>query len=281
MQQTGLKKSLLLSGLIALALTSQVEAKDESANAAVLATVNGAPITMDDLNQYVSSKTAAGARVSQNPAHLLDEVINRELLKQAALKAGIEQTEDFKRALEAQKTNLLLNSLLSQKIEQLDLSDDALKKEYDAQMKQADLKEYKARHILVKTEQEAKEILAELKKGADFEKLAKEKSTGPSGPNGGDLGWFKAGSMVPEFATAVKQMKPGSVSDKPVKTKFGWHIIKLEETRDVKPPSFEQSKSSLKSIMANQAIQSYIDELRKNAKIDLKGMDHPPKSKTQ
>ena len=145
-----------------------------------------------------------------------------------------------------------------------------LKKEYQEQIKNAPKEEYKARHILVKTEDEAKEIIKSLKDGADFEKLAKEKSIGPSGPNGGDLGWFTATTMVPEFADAVAKLKKGDITDQPVKTQFGWHVIKLEDTRKVDPPSFDSMKDKLRSIVANKSIQNYLSELHKKAKIELK-----------
>jgi peptidyl-prolyl cis-trans isomerase C len=109
-----------------------------------------------------------------------------------------------------------------------------------------------------------------LKDGGDFAALAKEKSTGPSGPNGGDLGWFQAASMVPEFAAALKGMKKGESSQSPVKTQFGWHVIKLEDSRKKEAPTFEASKDRLKTIVANKAVQDYLKSLRESAKIDIK-----------
>ncbi len=255
-----------------LATTSQnLLAKDAPTPPAaneVIAVVNGTEITFGDIQIYMSSKAATGA--PPDPGNILNEVINRELIKQAALKEGLDKDEDFKKALEIQRTTLLVNAMLSKKVESVDLSDEALKKEYDEQIKNAPKKEYKARHILVKSEDEAKQVIKQLKDGADFVKLAKEKSIGPSGPNGGDLGWFKPDMMVPEFSDAVARLKDGEITEQPVKTQFGWHVIKLEETRDVKPPSFESMKEKLRSIVANKAIQNYLSELHKNAKVELK-----------
>lgn len=269
MQTRKFAAQLLAAALLTAVSTSGVMAKDKATDDAVLATVNGTPIKSSDLDIYMASKGPKAA-AGTNPDALLEEVVNRELLKQEAVKKGIDKDENFVKAMELQRTNLLVNGLLSDTIAAVDLSDDALKKEYDEQIKNADLNEYKASHILLKTEDEAKAVIKQLKDGADFAALAKEKSTGPSGPNGGDLGWFQAGSMVPEFAKAVEKMKVGSVSKSPVKTDFGWHVIKLEDKRKIDPPSFEESKNGLKNILANKAVQSYIIKLRDQAKIEVK-----------
>lgn len=234
----------------------------------VIAVVNGKNITLGDLQILLSSKAATGAPV--DPSSILNEAISRELIKQAAEKEGLDKSDDFKKAMEVQRTSLLVNALLSEKMQKVDISDEALKKAYDEEMKSAPKQEFKARHILVKTEDEAKKVIDELKNGADFIKLAKEKSTGPSGPNGGDLGWFEPNMMVPEFADAVSMLKKGQITEKPVKTKFGWHVIKLEDTRKVEPPTFESMKEKLRASVANKALQDYIAELHKSAKIELK-----------
>ncbi len=260
------------AAMIGLLITgaSQITLAKDSAPASdeVIAVVNGTDVTLGDVQIYMSSKAATGAPI--DPGNVLNEYINRELIKQAALKAGIDKEDDFKKAMEIQRTTILVNAMLSKKMDKVDLSDAALKKEYDEQIKSAPQEEYKARHILVKTEDEAKEIIKSLEDGADFVKLAKEKSIGPSGPNGGDLGWFKSTTMVPEFADAVAKLKDGEITKTPVKTQFGWHVIKLEETRKVEPPSFDSMKDKLRSIVANKAIQNYLSELHKNAKIELK-----------
>ncbi len=113
-------------------------------------------------------------------------------------------------------------------------------------------------------------MIAELDSGANFAELAKSKSTGPTAKNGGDLGWFKPNQMVPPFAQAVSEMKKGSYTKKPVKTQFGWHVIKLEDERKLTPPKFEEVKEQIRSIKTNQKIQQYVIELRKKAKVDIK-----------
>ena len=265
-------------GLLLAATSQSLLAKDTPKPPAadeVIAVVNGTEITLEDVQIYMSSKAGTGAH--SNPGQILNEVINRELIKQAALEAGLDKEEDFKKALEIQKTTLLVNAMLSKKLDAVDLSDKALKKEYEEQIKTAPKKEYKARHILVKSEEEAKKIIEQLNDGADFVKLAKEKSIGPSGPNGGDLGWFKPTTMVPEFADAVTGLKDGEITTEPVKTQFGWHVIKLEQSRDIAPPSFESMKDQLRSIVANKAIQNYLRELHDKGKVELKQPKDAPK----
>jgi peptidyl-prolyl cis-trans isomerase C len=121
----------------------------------------------------------------------------------------------------------------------------------------------------VKEEAEAKEIISQLKKDGDFQKLAKEKSTGPSGKDGGDLGWFAAATMVPEFGTALKTLKKGKFTEAPVKTQFGWHVILLEDQRKRDVPDFEKSKSRLKQVVASKAVQEYVAKLAKKGKVEL------------
>ncbi|MEZ5476877.1 MAG: peptidylprolyl isomerase [Thiolinea sp.] len=133
----------------------------------------------------------------------------------------------------------------------------------------------KARHILVATEDEAKALIEEVKGGKDFTELAKEKSTGPSGKNGGDLGWFKPQSMVKPFAEAVMAMEPDSVSTAPVETQFGWHIIKLEEKRDVKLPDLESMKPQLKRQLEQQKMMEYMQQLRADADVKILMKDEP------
>ncbi len=236
----------------------------------VVATVNGVDITMQNLGDFLNYQRSASPGKQPNPGNIMNEVINREIIKQEALKLGVEKRADFIQDLEFQRSNLLVNSLLAEQIDKADLSDEAIKKEYDAQLEGVDLTEYKARHILTKTEDDAKAVIKELKDGGDFAAIAKEKSTGPSGPNGGDLGWFQAASMVPEFAAALKGMKKGESSQSAVKTQFGWHVIKLEDSRKKEAPSLDESKDRIKTILANKAVQDYLKALRETAKVDIK-----------
>ncbi len=280
-----MKKKLILSALFSsLALsacqqqpaektqaaTNAATEKTSAATGDVLATVNGKVITMEDFRKFIQQKKASNPGDTTEPAMLLNEMVNREILLQTARKEGIDKLPEVREQIDYSTANILVNALVNEKVKQLDLSDAALKAEYDEQVRNMSLKEYKARHILVNSEEEAKAIIKELESGKDFAALAKEKSTGPSGPQGGDLGWFQVQTMVPEFADAVKAMKKGEISKTPVKTQFGWHIIKLEDTRDVEAPGFEESKTQLKSIVTNKFVQNYMKELRDKAKIEVK-----------
>ena len=155
------------------------------------------------------------------------------------------------------------------------MGEDALRKRYEESIKDSaeQGEEVKARHILVACEEDAKAIIEELKKGADFAKLAAEKSTGPSGTSGGDLGYFTADAMVPEFSEAAFALKPGEITEAPVQTQFGWHVIKVEDRRAVQPPSFEQMQPQLAQEMTREILTKAIEELRAGVDIKRYGPD--------
>ncbi len=261
------KCKTVIAGIVLASMTTLASADKGASDDQLIATVNGVKITTSDMNAFFGSQPASER--PRTPQGAVAELINRELLKQEALKQKLDQEESFKKMLDAQRTNLLVNALLEKRIKHVDLSDKALKKEYDEQIKKADLTEYKARHILVKDKKTAEDIIEQLKNGADFQKLAKEKSTGPSASSGGDLGWFSAATMVPEFSAALKKMKKGQFSQTPVKTRFGWHVILLENTRKREAPPFDKVKPQLKQSLTRKAIHAYIDELTRKADVKI------------
>ncbi len=238
--------------------------------AKIAATVNGTAITQDQVKQVIDSKTHGQPDLKQNPDNVLDELISIEVLRQQAEKSGVAERPDVIAQLSQQRTSLLINTMLRDYASKLRFTDDQLRKEYDKQIAKMSTQEYKARHILSKSKEDAQQVIKDLDGGADFVELAKTKSTGPSGPKGGDLGWFTTESMVPAFAQAVKNMTKGSYSQEPVQTQFGWHVILLEDQRDIKTPSFAQTKDKLRIALTNQALQNYIEQLRKAAKIEIK-----------
>jgi peptidyl-prolyl cis-trans isomerase C len=155
-------------------------------------------------------------------------------------------------------------------MDKLTVSDADIQTEYNSKYG-APTKEYKASHILVKTEDEANALIAKLKKGADFADLAKKSSTDPgSGKNGGDLGWFPGTQMVPEFTAALQTLEKGKITDKPVKSQFGYHIIKLEDTREAAPPALAEVKPQIENTLKQQKFQKYLEDLRANAKVEFK-----------
>ncbi len=209
--------------------------------------------------------------------NVLRGLVSERLIYQEALKAGTDKNEDVKKRIAALEKQVIMQSFMEQKAKDL-VTDDQLKAAYAEKMAAAKgQEEVKAKHILVPTEEEAKKISEQLKKGADFEKLAKEKSTDKgSGANGGELGWFTKDKMVPEFAEAAYKLKKGEISE-PVKSDFGWHIIKLEDRRPVQVASFDDMKDNLKNELANKAVQTYVEGLLKNA--DIKYYDADGKEK--
>jgi peptidyl-prolyl cis-trans isomerase C len=209
--------------------------------------------------------------------NVLRGLVSEKLIYQEAVKAGVDKSDEVKRRLAGLEKQVVMQTYMEQKAKTL-VGDADLKAAYNkkvAEMKSEE--EVKARHILLTSEEEAKKVSEELKKGGDFDKVAKEKSTDKaSGANGGDLGWFTKDRMVPEFADAAFKLKKGEISA-PVKSAFGWHVIKLEDRRPVKVASFDEMKDGLKGDVTNKAVQTYVESLLKSA--DVKYFDASGKEK--
>lgn len=236
-----------------------------------VATVNGKKITKKQYEQVVKNIQSKNPKfdADRNKQAIVNELISRELLYQEAKKQKVEKDPKVAYAIKQQRIELMIQALIQKTLSKNPIKEKDLRKIYDEKIAGADMKEYKARHILLKTEEEAKTVIAKLDAGSDFAKLAKEKSTGPSAKNGGDLGWFSANRMVPPFARAVAEMKKGTYSKKPVKTQFGWHVIKLEDTRKMAPPKFDDVKQQIAASLNKKRLQEYVMELRKKAKIKI------------
>jgi peptidyl-prolyl cis-trans isomerase C len=248
----------------ALSLTSSAFAEDMSADT-VVATVNDVQITLGHVIAARASLPPQYQELEDPQLYkgILDQIIQQELLKQSA--------GDLNKAVEIQIENeqrIVIAGAALQNIAQAAVTDEALKAAYDA--KYADFepgREFNAAHILVETEDEAKALVAELEGDADFAELAKNKSTGPSGPNGGDLGWFGLGMMVAPFEQAVTAMEIGSISA-PVQTQFGWHVIKLMDSRLQDVPALELERDELASGIEEAAIRANLAELETAATIE-------------
>lgn len=242
----------------------------------VVAIVNGQNVTLADVQ---AAHAALPTQYRQLPLQLifpqlLDQVIDGKLVTAEGRKANLQNDPDVKKRLAQAEDQLIQQAYLLKEIDKK-ITPEALKARYDKFVKETPPEEeVHARHILVKTEDEAKKIIAELAKGGDFAKIAKEKSTDTaSGPQGGDLGFFKKGEMVAEFADAAFAMKKGEVSKTPVKTQFGYHIIKVEDRRTAPPPKFEEVEDQLRSDMSREIVTAMLDDLHKNAKIERFNMD--------
>lgn len=234
-----------------------------SAHAETAATVNGTKISDDLLQAY---QELSG---SDDPTAALDNLINLVVVKQAADESGLLDRPDIAAQVEVQQMSQVARLVIQQWVEEADISDDMLRNEYQRQVGNAGGDpEYKARHILVESKEKAGELIAQLDEGADFAALAREHSTGPSGSDGGDLGWFGAGSMVAPFSEAVAQMEPGSYSAEPVETRFGFHVIKLEDVRESQAPSFESVAPRLREAVTQRVVQQRLSNLLDSADIE-------------
>lgn len=264
-----MRKTYLLPFALVLGLAGQ-SALAQTPGGKVLARVNGEAITEQDVTTAIDD---VGAEYPNLPPEglrniTLEFLIEMKIVSQKAKAEKIDQTEDFKRRMAYVQQRVLMQQLLLREANAA-TSDAAVKKFYDEQVAQIKpVDEVRARHILVDSEDEAKKIVARLKGGEDFAKIAKELSKDPgSGAEGGDLGFFTQDRMVPEFAAAAFAMKPGELSA-PVKTQFGWHVIKTEERRQRPLPAFDQIKDRVAQSLAARAQQEYLAALRKDAKIE-------------
>jgi peptidyl-prolyl cis-trans isomerase C len=243
----------------------------------VLATVNDQPIT----KQAVDTVKSEFAKRSRQPLNIPDErwveeLVNRELLYQQAKKQKLYDDSEVRTKLALSARSIMSDAYVQDYVKTIQVTDADIQTEYDAYAEKIKSPEYKARHILVKEEQIAKDIIAELGKGADFSELAKKKSTGPSGPKGGELGWFVPKQMVPEFSDAVAKLKDGEFTPAPVKTQFGYHIIIRDEAREKQAPSLDTMKDSLTKMIKQKKLQEHIEELRKTSTVVISKPDVIP-----
>lgn len=244
-----------------------------------VALVNGEPISRSALD-YLSAELAKHEQTKGVPREqLLEELINRELLSQEAEQKKLQDDPEVATRLNMAHRTVLSQAAIETFMENHPISEEALKSEYDKRVGAMDLTEYKARHILTETEEEARKVIQELEKGTDFAKLAKEHSTGPSAEEGGDLGWFLPQRMVPPFANAVIALENGQFTQEPVKTQFGWHVILREDARQKEPPSYESVKPQLVNLLQREQLQKHIQELRAKADIVIK--EKPPSGEAE
>jgi peptidyl-prolyl cis-trans isomerase C len=240
-----------------------------SASDPVIARVNGVDIKQSDLalaEEDVGADMQAASPEAKRE-HLISYLADIIMVTQAADKKNLADNPDFKRRLAFLRSKLLMGYELQEEAKTA-LTDEALKQTYDEAVKSmSGQEEVRARHILVEGEDEAKAIIEQLKGGADFAKLAKEKSKDPGAAEGGDLGYFTKDQMVPEFADVAFKMYPGQLSN-PVKTQFGWHVIKVEDKRIKQPPEFEKVKDQIEAYLARKAQSDFIAKLRQSAKVE-------------
>lgn len=237
-----------------------------------IAIVNGKPVPKARADALIGQITKSGQpRSPEMEAKVKEEVVLREIFLQEAEKRGLNKTDDYKNQMELARQSLLIRELFADYAKKNPITDADAKVEYDKFKAQASGTEFHARHILVEKEDEAKALVKQLNGGAKFEDLATKnsKDTG-SAQNGGDLGWSAPDAYVPEFSAALGKLKAGEMTQEPVKSQFGYHIIKLEETRQAQFPAFDDVKGQIVQRMQQQKVAEFQEELRTKAKTDFK-----------
>lgn len=259
-----LLRTKLLPAAIALAMFSPL------AMAQTAATVNGKPIPQSLVDAVAANMAKQqGQQVTpQIKEQIKKEMILREVVVQQAEKMGIPKQPEIQDEIEINRQNVLIRAVLGDYLKKHPITDAQVQAKYDQFAKSFGNTEYEAQHILVPTQKEAEDIIAQLKKGAKFSDLAKKysKDTGSAG-NGGNLGWSAPGNFVPAFADAMMKLKPGQYTSTPVQTQFGWHVIKLDATRPSKPPALEQLRPQITQELQREEVEKYQQELLAGAKV--------------
>ncbi|MCC6206863.1 MAG: peptidylprolyl isomerase [Gammaproteobacteria bacterium] len=269
--------SVLMTAAITGLLLAQIPAHAEpnpagGASPRVIAVINGQNVTNADFGTFVSTRIGQSvlpANLNQQQLNTLqDEFINRELVYQDAVAKGLDKNPEVAIAIENQRHNIIAGYALRQ-IASVPPSDKALQDAYKT-LASKPVKEYRASHIMVKTDADAQSLIDRLKKGEDFARLARENSLDPTAQNGGELGWLPADQIAQPIRDALGALKTGTFSTTPVQTQFGWHVLKLIETRILPPPDFDAVKDDLGRQLRNENIGKYIAQLRQHSKIDIK-----------
>ena len=243
-----------VAGAAVLLLGTAVQAQDAA----------GVDIDPAVLNMYIESRTQqpANQATPEQIAALREQLTDIYLLSEQSRADELRENPRLKAQLELQTRATLAQAVAQDFVTRNPATEEEVRALYDEQVQQAPPMEYKARHILVDTQGEAQDIIGQLDGGADFAELAAEKSTGPSGPSGGDLGWFPPERMVPEFSQAVVDLEDGAYTKDAVQTQFGWHVILREDSRESTPPPFESMREVLKQNVEGRKLQEYLDGLR-------------------
>jgi len=256
---------VLSLALSALALTVSAQAQN-------IAVVNGKPVPKARVETLIQQAEKAGQKVSpEMQQQARDQVVLREIFTQEAERRGIAASADYRAQMELARQSILIRQLFDDFRAKNPVTEEAAKAEYDKFKAQASGTEYRAAHILVEKEDEAKDLIKQIKAGAKFEDLAKKSSKDPgSGANGGDLDFAKSDAYVPEFSKAMTALKKGEMTETPVKTQFGYHIIRLDDTREAQFPAYDDVKAQIKQRLEQVKVQQFQEELRAKAKTDYK-----------
>jgi peptidyl-prolyl cis-trans isomerase C len=236
-----------------------------------VATVDGTPITRAEYDFYIKRLLQGRPNTeltTEQKNGVLDDMIGMQLIADQAVKDGLDKDPEVATSLQVLRLRILADAQSQKYLKDKEPTDADLHADYDAAVAGLDKTEYHARHILVPTKEQAEAVIKKIKGGAKFEDVAKAESTDTSKANGGDLGWFSLARMAKPFGDAVKTLKKGEMTQEPVQTQFGWHVIKLEDTREAPPPPFEQVKQQVTNNVMQKKLAAYVDTLKKNAKIE-------------
>ncbi len=243
-----------------------------------IARVNGTVLTAMHLAVVRAERAARGQGAQQaDDEQLRDALVNAEVMAQEAARLGLDKPIGVQAAMELNRKELLGRALIDNYINKNPITEERIKAEYERLKAKSKATEYRARHILVDDEKTAKDLIAQLdgKKPAKFEDLAKKHSKDSSSANGGDLGWMTPGNLVPEFAEAMTKLAKGDYTKTPVKSKFGWHVIKLENSRPIPFPEYDKVKSRVANQLAQDDVSKYVSDLRAAAKIEVPTITAP------
>lgn len=260
-----MKRALLsLSLLAAFAATSTA-----ALASGPLAKVNGKAIPANRAEVIIASQLAQGKpRTPQLEAEVRTLLVDQEIVAQEAVKKGIDKKSDVQAQMDMARQGVLINAYIGEYARNVKISDADVKAEYDKINAALGSKEYKVRHILVETEGEAKDLIARLKKGEKFEELAKASKDPGSKDRGGELGWSHKAGYVPQFSDAMVKLEKGKYTEQPVQTQFGWHVIQVDDVRELKAPALDDVKPEIVQRLRQQAIQNHVADLRKKAKVE-------------
>jgi len=251
------------------ASSTPVLAQKSAEKAGAYATVNGKAIPKSRADALLAGQSRQG--IPDSPElrkQVSEELIRREILTQEASKKGFDKKPEIQGQIDLARQGVLIGAYLNDYARTHPVTDEAIKKEYEAVKAKMGDKEYKARHVLVEKEDEAKAIIESLKRGVKFDEVAKQSKDPGSKDKGGDLGWANPASFVKPFSDAMMKLAAGKFTETPVKSDFGWHVIQLDETRDLKLPSFDEAKGQIAQQLQQRVVQQHIDDLRAKAKVD-------------
>jgi peptidyl-prolyl cis-trans isomerase C len=259
---------ITLAALLTLGACAKNEPPGKAADT-IAVKINGKAFSVEMFEAYatLAARRPAKELNAEQRAQLLDAFIAMQVAADTAEKSGLAKKPDVDSQLAINRMNILSNALFKKYVDEHEVTETEMKAEYDAQVNSTG-REYRARHILVESRAAADDMVAQLNKGADFAKLAEKNSIDGSAKQGGDLGWFNLKSMVPQFSNAVAALEKGKYTPAPVQSQFGWHVIKLEDTRAPAAPPFEDVKDQVKNFVQQKKVQAYAEDLKKTAKIE-------------